>query len=126
MKPTLPSSAGVAATPQRVEHISAVCLQIDDAVIRARATADSLNVAWSTLRRDLADLVIVLARDGYVLSDSVREALGGAFAEQPLFEAAVRMGWLEQPDRGDLSHKETRAGIGVVEDIDRCVLGGRL
>lgn len=116
-----PGIAGI--EPDRLVEITAsACNVIDSAILRMRADEEAMSVSWSVLRRDLADRVLLLARDGYIASDSVTEALGSEFAEGPLLEAGLRLGWLERPERGQPGQfAETDLGQGTLDAIKHCL-----
>lgn len=80
--------------------IAHACLQMDDAIIRARATADALAVTYSQVQRQLSALIVqrIAANPDYELSYDERLALGGEFAVNTLLQAAARMGYVQVRD----------------------------
>lgn len=110
-----------------VEDAASACTKLDGAIVSLHSDIQQMTVAWSALRQSIADNVVILARNGYIATDSVTEALGDEFAYGPLQEAAVRRGWLVVPVRGEAGRMvETEHGEGVLDAINHCLASGRV
>lgn len=121
--PNLPGTVGI--EPDRLAENTARAVNlVDEMLLRARDEEQKLAIAWASLRRDLAEQVVALAREGYIASASVTEALDGEFAAEELHGAGVRLGWFSQPSRGDTTpaaETETDAGQGTWDAIRHCL-----
>lgn len=120
---TTPTVGARPRTPRdEIEHLATTAVLIDDAVVALRAQCEALNVAWSQMRRQLASRVIWLIWDddleAFTLSENVRSALGGNFAEGVLWQAAMEEGLLRRIKAGE-QPSETPEGAGILAAITR-------
>lgn len=102
MNQNVPVEAGEnLATRAHARDLAEACVHLDASVIAARSMADHLGESWSVLARQLGLelLDLIDSDDEYRLDDRTLEAMGGAFAEGRLIDAAVGRGWVTIKDR---------------------------